>query len=155
MQFCGKAQLFFMSYQHKTSPAHLLTLAASAFTNAINRKFREQHFEVTFEMWLLLNSLWAKDGQSQNELAKDCYRDKSGITRLTDNLIERNLVVRIADKTDKRSNMIYLTKAGKDLKQPLTTCVEQIINTAKTGFSEEEWLVSGKVLEKIFKNLAG
>jgi DNA-binding MarR family transcriptional regulator len=128
-------------------------MAYSAISNALSRKFREQKLDVTVEMWTLLNSLWNRDGQMQMELARECYRDKSSITRIIENLIERNLVVKIPDRIDKRSNLIYLTKAGKDLRIPLTACVEEVLADAFQGISASEAGSLLHTLKKLFDNL--
>jgi DNA-binding MarR family transcriptional regulator len=141
------------NYEHKESLAFAISMAASAFANHLVRKFREQKLDVTYEMWLILNSLWLKDGQSQNELAADCYRDKSAITRLIDNLIERNLIVRIQDRIDRRSNMIYLTKAGKDLKEKLIPIAENLLAEACQLTDTKEQEIAKKVLQQLFTNL--
>jgi DNA-binding MarR family transcriptional regulator len=142
-----------MAFEHKESLGYLITMAGNAFANRLSRKFRENNHDITYEMWLVLNSLWQKDGQTQNELALDCYRDKSGITRLTDNLEERNLVVRIQDKTDRRINMIYLTKAGKTIQSKLIACAEAVLEEALNEISEAEGEIAGKVMKQFFMSL--
>ncbi len=37
------------------------------------------------------------------------------MTRLIDNMERQHLVVRIADKRDRRTNLIHLTKTGREL----------------------------------------
>ena len=39
------------------------------------------------------------------------------MTRLIDNMERQHLVVRIADKRDRRTNLIHLTKTGRELQK--------------------------------------
>ena len=39
------------------------------------------------------------------------------MTRLIDNMERQHLVVRISDKKDRRTNLIHLTKDGKELEE--------------------------------------
>ena len=39
------------------------------------------------------------------------------MTRLIDNMEKQHLVVRISDKKDRRTNLIHLTKDGKELEE--------------------------------------
>ena len=40
---------------------------------------------------------------------------RQSMTRLIDNMERQHLVVRISDKKDRRTNLIHLTKDGKEL----------------------------------------
>jgi DNA-binding MarR family transcriptional regulator len=140
-------------YNHQDSLGLWLSQAGNAFAHALQRRFREKNLDVTFEMWGILNLLWEQDGQMQNEISRRSHRNKSNITRLIDNLLERNLVVRIPDRTDKRINLIYLTKAGKDLQNPLTACAVEITLEARKNMPEADWEKARQVLEQVFKNL--
>ena len=86
---------------------------------AINRKlfrnFRQNGLEITPEQWTVLNFLWEKDGVTQQELCNATFKDKPSMTRLIDNMERQHLVVRISDKKDRRTNLIHLTKDGKEL----------------------------------------
>ena len=61
--------------------------------------------------------LWEKDGVTQQELCNATFKDKPSMTRLIDNMERQHLVVRISDKKDRRTNLIHLTKDGKELEE--------------------------------------
>jgi len=56
----------------------------------ILRKVKEQGINVSFEMLEVMGYLWKYDGTNQQEIADLTSKDKSNITYLVDNLVERN-----------------------------------------------------------------
>ena len=133
---------------------------------AINRKlirnFRLNGLEITPEQWTVLIFLWEKDGVTQQELCNATFKDKPSMTRLIDNMEKQHLVVRISDKKDRRTNLIHLTKDGKQLENK-ARYVKQLENKARyvahltleealKGLTLEELNISQEVLRKIFTN---
>jgi len=108
---------------------------------------------LTPEQWMVLQFLSLKDGISQQELATITYKDRPGITRMLDNLEKTSLIARLADKSDKRSNLIHLTKAGLSVHQKAKSIVLKTMQDALVGISETEIKAGEIILKKIFKNL--
>lgn len=74
------------------------------------------------------------------------------MTRLIDNMERQHLVVRISDKNDRRTNLIHLTKTGKELEEKARAIANQTLREALRGVTIEELKVSQGVLRKIFTN---
>ena len=67
--------------------------------------------------------------------------------------VERlNLVVRISGKTDRRINLIHLTKTGRDLEEKSRFIANKTLKEALRGLSVEELSISQEVLRKVFLN---
>ena len=64
----------------------------------------------------------------------------------------QHLVVRISDKKDRRTNLIHLTKDGKELEERARVIANQTLKEALKGITIEELSVSQEVLRKIFFN---
>ena len=124
---------------------------------AINRKlvrnFRHSGIDITPEQWTVLLFLWEKDGVTQQELCNATFKDKPSMTRLIDNMERQHLVVRIANKEDRRTNLIHLTKTGKDLETNARLIANRTLIEALQGLTLEELNVSQEVLRKIFTNI--
>ena len=73
-------------------------------------------------------------------------------TRLIDNMERQHLVVRISDKKDRRTNLIHLTKTGKELEEKARLIANRTLMEALQGITVEELSVSQEVLRKIFFN---
>ena len=117
---------------------------SAAINRKLSRNFRQNGLEITPEQWTVLIFLWEKDGVTQQELCNATFKDKPSMTRLIDNMERQHLVVRISDKKDRRTNLIHLTKDGKELEELLGRCpLYQTLWTAHVG--ARNWAVtSGK-----------
>lgn len=124
---------------------------------AINRKlirnFRQNSLDITPEQWTVLLYLWEKDGVTQQELCNATFKDKPSMTRLIDNMERQHLVVRISDKKDRRTNLIHLTKDGKEIESRVRIVTNQTLMEALNGITLEELKISQDVLRKIFTNI--
>lgn len=96
--------------------------------------------------------LMGKDGVTQQELCNATFKDKPSMTRLIDNMERQHLVVRISDKRDRRTNLIHLTKTGKELEEKARFIANKTLKEALHGLTLEELRVSQEVLRKIFTN---
>ncbi len=124
---------------------------------AVNRKlyrnFKKAGLEFTPEQWTVLSNLWQQEGITQQDLCNATFKDKPSMTRLIDNLEKQELVERKADKTDRRTNLIFLTKKGKKLKETANQTVLTTMQEAFSGLEEEELQVARKVLKVVFENI--
>lgn len=127
-------------------------------TTAINRRlfrdFRTAELNLTPEQFTILLSLFYKDGITQQELANSTFKDKTGITRLLDNLQKQSLIERKVDEVDRRINQIYLTQVGRELLLKAREIALLTMQDALQGLNEDEIRAGEAVLKKIFKNLA-
>lgn len=101
----------------------------------------------------VLSDLWQEDGLRQQDLAISLIKDKATITRMISHLEERNILVRIADKADRRSKRIYLTHKGRNLRNQLVPEAEQATQEATKNIDAGELLICQEVLRKIYDNL--
>lgn len=125
-------------------------------STAINRKlyrnFRLNGIDISPEQWTILLSLWEKDGVTQQELCNATFKDKPSMTRLIDNMERQHLVVRISDKRDRRTNLIHLTKTGRELENQAFVIANQTLKEALAGVPLEDLKIGQEVLRKIFMN---
>jgi len=128
--------------------------ASTAISRRLYRDFRTANLALTPEQWTILLSLSYKDGITQQELANTTFKDKPSITRLLDNLQKQSLIVRLAEKSDKRINLIHITKAGSILNEKARVIATQTMKDALQGITEEEVRIGEGILKKIFKNLS-
>ena len=125
---------------------------SAAINRRLIRNFRENDLDITPEQWTVLLFLWEKDGVSQQELCNATCKDKPSMTRLIDNMERQNLVVRIASKSDRRTNLVYLTRQGRELEDRARNVANRTLKEALTGVTTEELRISQEVLRKIFSN---
>ena len=123
---------------------------------AINRKllrnFRQNGIEISPEQWTVLLYLWRKDGVTQQQLCNATYKDKPSMTRLIDNMEKQHLVVRISDKQDRRTNLIHLTRTGRELEKKSQKITLQTLKEALDGVDVHDLKIAQEVLKAIFTN---
>lgn len=127
--------------------------ASTAINRSLYREFRTNDLVITPEQWIILMFLSLGDGITQQELARITFKDRPSITRLLDNLEKRSLIARLADKTDKRINLVYITKIGTTINQKAKQLALKTMKNALNGITEEEIKFGERILKKIFKNL--
>ncbi len=150
-------KLFKMELQEKINQQELFGILNGKISMLINRylssKFREANLGITVEQWTVLACLWKQDKVTQQTLSDITFRDKPSMTRLIDNLEKNGLVVRVSDTTDRRVNMIHLTRKGVDLEKKSTEIVNMVVDKVLHEFSVEEVAACRKFLKKILNNL--
>lgn len=97
-----------------------------------------------------LIDLYRRDGQTQQSLARTAVKDKAAITRLLNGLEKKNIVLRIPDRNDKRSNLVYLTNKAKELKPHLVGFVEEMLDEAGQGIDPDEMTRCRATINSIF-----
>lgn len=145
-----------MTEQFRIDQQLIFAILNGKVSTAINRKlsrnFRQAGIDITPEQWTILLSLWEKDGITQQELCNATFKDKPSMTRLLDNMEKQHLVVRISDKKDRRTNLIYLTKTGRELESQSYKIANVTLEEALKGIPIEELKIGQEVLRKIFTN---
>ena len=127
--------------------------ASTAIARRLQKKLNESGLNITIEQWSVLYHLWKQDGISQQELCNATFRDKPSITRLVDNLEKLSLVKRVASETDRRINMVYLTKQAQKLQEQTMELAEETLNEALAGVPVDKIEMCKDVLQIVYDNL--
>jgi DNA-binding MarR family transcriptional regulator len=68
-------------------------------------------------------------------------------------LEQKGVVVRRRDAEDGRVLHVFLTKTGKDLKEKLVPCAEEVLAKSGQNLTKEEVMQFKQILTKILNNL--
>ena len=128
--------------------------ASTAIARRLQKNFKQSATDITIEQWSVLYHLWKQDGLNQQQLCDATFRDKPSITRLVDNLEKLKLVKRVASKSDRRINLIYLTKEAQNLQDKTMELANQTLNEALAGVTNGQIEIAKEVLQKVYDNLA-
>ncbi len=119
----------------------------------LSSAFEQNGFNVTPEQFSVLALLWYKEGIKQQEIADELKRDKTTIARIIENMLNSNLIVKVPDQLDKRNNLIYLTKKGKELQATMVHVAGQVYMQALKNITEENIGTGIDILKKIKTNI--
>ncbi len=133
---------------------HLLTgRTPLALNRLLGQYLKAAGVALTREQWSIMAVLWEQDGRTQQALADATYRDRPGTTRLLDNLEKEALVVRRAHKTDRRTNLIFLTQKGKDIQKSVIQALTQTMEIITQNISPAQLDALRVVFEIINHNI--
>ena len=135
------------------SHGYLINLAAQRLKNELHQAFQTKGYDVTPEQWAVLNRLWQQDGLSQVELAERTFKDKPGTTRILNLLEKKKIVIRQPDENDGRVLRVFLTKAGRDLKEKLIPCAEEVLAKSGKNLTKEQLAQFRDTLHQMLDNL--
>lgn len=125
-----------------------------AASRMIIQAYREplEALGLTYPQYLVMMTLWEKDGQAVNEIGKKLFLDSGTLTPLLKRLEASSLIKRIRSEADERRVEIELTFQGKSLKSKAAGIPAMILETLNSWESQE--LNSLKVeLEKLVHTL--
>ena len=80
----------------------------------------------TRAQWIVLFRLREQEGLSQVDLAEVLELQPISLVRLLDRLVEHGLVERRSDPRDRRTNRLFLTRAGRQLADDLDSLRDAI-----------------------------
>lgn len=136
------------------NPAHeaflSIVLSGSLLKKSVGRFLRTHHLtDVQFNLLLLLLYQGDEAGLTQTELSHMMLVHRANITTLVDRMVRGKLVRREELKTDKRINMIQLTKRGRSLIQKAESDYYEEVHRVMDGLERGEVRVLIETLEKV------
>ncbi len=126
---------------------------SASINRQLNRRFKRAGLNITTEQWSVLTSLWDKDKQTQQSICEYTFKDKASVTRLIDSLEKNNLVIRVADPNDRRTNLINLTQEGKEIEKTANKIVEEAFKLCTNNVNLNDLKFIIKVFKKITDNI--
>lgn len=139
----------------------ILTKQVGVFLNLVHNRtkqfistiLQENGFNITPEQFLVMDTLWNEGTMSQQQLSQHIMKDKNSIVKLIDGLEKKNLVQRIADKTDRRQNLIELTPVAWEIKERATKVAIGALDLIIKDIPHDEMATFIKVLSKMASNM--
>lgn len=115
--------------------------------------FVKRGFDVTVEQFGVLALLWYKEGVKQQDIADGLQRNKTTITRIIENMINRNLIVKVPDQLDKRNKLIFLTQKGKALQKEMVESSGLVYYQTLNNITSKDIEKCLMILKQMMKNL--
>lgn len=131
----------------------LVGMTARGMRRQLNRRLLEAGYEVTAEQLIIMAVLGRQDECNQQWIAEICGKDKTSTTRMIDTMERNGLVQRVADRKDRRQNLIILTDKGRAEKEQMMTHIVATHEQATLTIPPEELKVCKAVLRRVLSNL--
>lgn len=119
--------------------------------HAIARMYNQQaaKYDATMSMGFVLLNINSEEGSPATKIAPLMGLEARSLTRLLKSMEEKGLIYREADKNDKRSVRIRLTKEGKKKKEMARETVLRFNEVVRNEIPMEKLLVFFEVLQGI------
>ena len=117
----------------------------------IQSKLKEAGLSLTKKQCILMK-LISEGPKPQNSLALITDRDKGSLTRLIQSLERKQYVKRIVSKTDKRVNLVQLTKKGNQALEEAKPVLHTVFKSLQKGITRNEKEAVSNVLHRIMDN---
>lgn len=118
--------------------------------NAVCQTILER-YDLSLPQWVILAAVWRESGLTIGDLAAYSGNNAPATSRIVDRMIDKGLLLRTPDATDRRTVRIDATKAAKDLSH-LATFYEDINAVLLDGFSKAETEMLFSLLERAEHN---
>ncbi len=113
--------------------------AASRLTTKIYAPYLEE-LGITYPQYLVMLTLWQHGHQHVKEIGERLYLESNTLTPLLKRLEQKKLIRRVRSKTDERSVMISLTRAGDALKDEAKEIPGRIVESFNDSSINEQEL---------------
>jgi DNA-binding MarR family transcriptional regulator len=124
------------NYTMANSVGYLIRVCANRVLPQMEALF--DHEELTFSQWTTLVALHDGRIKTAGDLAHNICHDAGSLTRLIDQLVERELVTRARSKTDRRVVTLALTARGSALVEGLAPRIINFWNELLSDFTHAE-----------------
>lgn len=131
-----------------------LNLSACKLKQYSAAALRENNIGLTPEQFLLVDLLWNQGPMTQQAMADMMQKDKNSVTKLVDALETKGMLVRQKNESDRRSNLLVLTKKAEDMKQIAKEKGISVLDRMLEGISEEELKSFLATLNKLNANMS-
>lgn len=122
------------------------------FRDLINRSFHTHKLDISYDQYMVINSVYKKQGVTQTHVADATRKEPASISRIVKLLENKEIIERVPDRSNRRAKRLYLTPYGNEVHSKAT----RLFNlTAKNGFEgvyEQEINLFVRILEKVHNN---
>jgi DNA-binding MarR family transcriptional regulator len=102
----------------------------------------------------LLFALWKEEGLTHSELAERTRVRPATISKMVQRMEKAGFLQRRADDEDQRVSRVFLTDAGREVRDRVDAAFEQLERETLAGFDDDECELLRGLLVRIGDNLA-
>lgn len=128
-----------------------LDLAFNSLVGELNRSLHNVGLPLNHAQFAILQNLFLKDGQSQNDIARRVGKDRAAISRSLDTLEGNGFIIRKAVSGSK--NGIFLTEKAIENRNKIVDAINMATAKGRGDISVEEYENGMNFLRKIYENL--
>jgi len=145
--------LIMREYHYQNDMGFIVKSTAKTFESVFDQLLRKKA-DITVGQSRVIGTLTlVKNGMTQKEIANRIGIEAPTIVPMIDRLEDRGLVVRKPDSSDRRNNLIFLTKKSEAKWDLIIECAIEIEKACRQEISEEDLETTKTTLRKIAQNV--
>ena len=129
----------------------MLKTSAKTWERAADIELRER-FGLTGAKWKIIVVLSMREGITQKNIADMAFVEAPTLVPIIDKMEKEGYLTRQPDPSDRRNNLIFMTKKAKTIVDPIIDCILEIRNMGLNKISKKDMETAKKVLEQIIFN---
>jgi len=122
------------------------------FRDLINRSFHTNQLGISYDQYMVINSVYKKQGVTQSHVAEVTRKEPASISRIVKLLENKEIIERVPDRSNRRAKRLYLTPRGKEIHSKATRIFNTIAKDGFEGVYEQEINLFVRILEKVHLN---
>lgn len=126
--------------------------AIKSYRMYAQKKLREHGFRITIDQWLIIKTILENPNVTQQEIAKNVFKDNASVTRIINLLVKSEYLERNDNPNDRRKSQLVVTDEGKSIIQKVHNLVLENRKHALDSITSEELEMTNMTLKKIIKN---
>ena len=116
------------------------------------KRIRNNGYKITTDQWLIIKSILENPDITQQDIAKNVFKDNASVTRIIELMVKSNYVTREENSLDRRKSNLKVTKDGEAIIENVNDLVIENRKIALKGITEEELNITTTTLKKIIAN---
>ncbi|HUC61359.1 MAG TPA: MarR family transcriptional regulator [Alphaproteobacteria bacterium] len=132
--------------------ANLVAVTSRLFTRALHASL-ERHGVAPGQL-AVLQCLWAGDGLTQAELARQVQVEQPTMARTLDRMARDGLIQRVPSKEDRRAFNVRLTARGKNRRRAVAGEAARLESLAASAIGKRERATLARLLGQLSTSLA-
>ena len=128
-----------------------LDFAFNSLVGELNRSLHSVGLLLNHAQFVILQNLFLKDGQSQNDIARRVGKDRAAISRSLNTLEENGFILRKAVSGSK--NGIFLTEKAIENRSRISEAINMAIRKGRGEMTDEEYKNGISFLKSLYENL--
>ncbi len=114
--------------------------------------FKQLGLDITTEQWVIIDSLYAQNGQSQNAIAEGSFKNAATVSRIIDLMCKKGITERQRFDNDRRRYKIYLTQTGESIYEKALPEVLKLREMGWKNLTDEDYKDFLRIMNQVFEN---
>lgn len=126
--------------------------AIKSYRMYAQKRLKEHGFRITIDQWLIIKTILENPNISQQDIAKNVFKDNASVTRIIELLVKSKYLERQDNPDDRRKSNLIVTEEGKSIIYQVQNLVLENRKNALDSVTTDELETMNKALKKVIQN---